>query len=100
MLANNPRRISPLASDTLVCARLKIRARLSTICKETLAIDCSNSQGQFFGLDGWLPIWSGIGIGVVIPCISGGIPGKELSFWETTTSQVPFRFAVTNVIIP
>jgi hypothetical protein len=25
-------------------------------------------------------------------------PGKELSFWETTTSHVPFRLAATIVI--
>jgi hypothetical protein len=36
--------------------------------------------GQCFGLDGWIPNWSGIGIGVFIPSNSGATPGNGNEF--------------------
>jgi hypothetical protein len=60
----------------------------------------SADLGRYLGLDGWIPTWSGIGMGVLIPSNSGATPGKELSLCETTTSHLPFRFSTTIVIIP
>jgi hypothetical protein len=90
---------APTSSNPRLCSAKDARPVMRNLQRD-ICDDRSNNWGQFFGLDGWVPTWSGIGIGVLIPCISGGTPGKELSFWEMTTSQVPFRLAATIVIMP
>jgi len=42
----------------------------------------------------------GIAIGVLMSCSSGGTPRMALVFWPTMTTQFPFCFSATSVIIP